>query len=669
MIVSFVMFVLSLVLFLAFQAQGIYTGDSGDLVIAAYIGGVPHPPGYPLYTLLGFLLSKLPFFSVSWRLSLLSSIPHAMSVGLVFLLIYYLTKKNTWAALFGSLLLLSNYLFFLYSTTPEVFAMFDLFILACWFLLYRWQETWNFRYFYYACFVFGLSLTHHHVMAFFVPAFSYFIWKNTHAYKKKLTMRRVFLSILSFLVGLLPYAYVPVAAVRDTIINWDRAVDLSGFVRLVTRADYGTFVSGGGYGETLVERWFAVVAYANFLVTDWSWVGITLTIVGLWALYKTQRIWFWSWVIALLCVGPLFFFYASFPLASRFTLGTYERFLLPSYVLMGVASGIGLGETLRIISGILTPRLTLSKRKAVMVLVFLTFLIYPLTISGITLWRFVGLPKDRTADNMGIDILENTAPGAILLMSQDTALFTTQYVRYALGVRPDTAVIHAVRLPIEGYQASLTKSFPHLVFPKASPATYVEEFVKANRTQSQRIYSNVILPAGEGWYWVPRGMLYEAVPFAELPSDEVMYQDAKAHLARLHDPRSGILGRYEHLMLSDVLDVYGHAAIALGKTLVRADRWEDARVEFTRAVSYAGDTSIGEALELLGLTHLHFKDCDAALRAFREAKERSIVISPRHIMLESVTFGECVGDEKRASELFSEYERLRSASEQSLEAL
>lgn len=669
MIGSFVMFALSLVLFLIFQAQGIYTGDSGDLVTAAYIGGVPHPPGYPLYTLLGFLASKLPFFTVSWRVGLLSSLPHAMTVGLVFALIYYLTKKNTWAAIFGSLLLLSNYLFFLYSTTPEVFALFDLFIVAIWFLLYRLMETHNLRFFYYACFVFGLSLTHHHVMAFFVPAFFYFIWQSARAHKKKLTPRVFFFSFVSLIGGLLPYAYVPVAAVRDTIVNWDRAIDVTGFVRLVTRADYGTFVSGGGYGESLVERWFAVLAYGNFLLTDWSWVGIVLVAMGLWALFKTHRVWFWSWVIALVCVGPLFFFYASFPLASRFTLGTYERFLLPSYVLMGVLSGIGLAEILRLLSAVLAPRIALAKRKAVIVLVFLTLLIYPLTLSGITLWRFVGLQQDKTADNLGVDILENTTPGAILLMSQDTALFTTQYVRYVLGVRPDTAVIHAVRLPITGYQASLRKYFPHLKFPDATPTTYIEAFIKANRTPSQRIYSNVILPAGEGWYWVPRGMLYEAIPFAELPSDDVMYEEAKANITRFHHPHAGILGRYQHLMLSDVSDVYGHAAIALGKTLVRAERWEEARTEFLRAVSYTGDTSVGEALELLGLTHLHFKDCDAALRAFSEAKTRSLIVSPRHIMLESVTYGECVGDAERAAELFSEYERLRSASEQSLEAL
>ena len=51
---------LAFVVFLIYQAQGIVAGDSGDLVTAAVLGGIPHPSGYPLFTLLGFLASKPP---------------------------------------------------------------------------------------------------------------------------------------------------------------------------------------------------------------------------------------------------------------------------------------------------------------------------------------------------------------------------------------------------------------------------------------------------------------------------------------------------------------------------------------------------------------------------------------------------------------------------------
>src|SRR4051812_25969512 len=33
------------------------TGDSGELIAAAYTAGIAHPPGYPLYMLLGYVVS------------------------------------------------------------------------------------------------------------------------------------------------------------------------------------------------------------------------------------------------------------------------------------------------------------------------------------------------------------------------------------------------------------------------------------------------------------------------------------------------------------------------------------------------------------------------------------------------------------------------------------
>jgi hypothetical protein len=37
----------------------IYVGDSGELATAAATLGIPHPPGYPLYVLLGRLWIRL----------------------------------------------------------------------------------------------------------------------------------------------------------------------------------------------------------------------------------------------------------------------------------------------------------------------------------------------------------------------------------------------------------------------------------------------------------------------------------------------------------------------------------------------------------------------------------------------------------------------------------
>ena len=49
-------------------------GDSGELIAVAHAPGIAHPPGYPLYTVIGFLWSHIvPAGSIAWRMNLLSA--------------------------------------------------------------------------------------------------------------------------------------------------------------------------------------------------------------------------------------------------------------------------------------------------------------------------------------------------------------------------------------------------------------------------------------------------------------------------------------------------------------------------------------------------------------------------------------------------------------------
>src|SRR4030042_344874 len=211
---------LSWIFFLLFRAQGISVGDSGDLVTAAATFGVPHPPGYPLYTFLGWLLHYLPFSTVAWRVTLLSSLPHAVVIGFVYFFVRSVTRKPI-AALFASMAMVGNYLVFLYSVTPEVFALFDLFVVLVLYLTWRWVESGKYRYVYYGSFVLGLALTHHQLIIFLFPVFLYALFLT----RKRLASlpSRFYLRIgLFFLLGLLPYLYIVAASRGPFIINWDR---------------------------------------------------------------------------------------------------------------------------------------------------------------------------------------------------------------------------------------------------------------------------------------------------------------------------------------------------------------------------------------------------------------------------------------------------------------
>jgi tetratricopeptide (TPR) repeat protein len=56
--------------------------DSGEFVVAAQHFGVPHPTGYPLWTLLAWLFQLLPLGNAAWEINLFSGFCGALAVGL-----------------------------------------------------------------------------------------------------------------------------------------------------------------------------------------------------------------------------------------------------------------------------------------------------------------------------------------------------------------------------------------------------------------------------------------------------------------------------------------------------------------------------------------------------------------------------------------------------------
>ena len=62
--------------------------DSGELAVGSFYAGVPHPPGYPVWTLYTWLFTVLvPFSNIAWRVALSSAVAGALSCGLIALMV------------------------------------------------------------------------------------------------------------------------------------------------------------------------------------------------------------------------------------------------------------------------------------------------------------------------------------------------------------------------------------------------------------------------------------------------------------------------------------------------------------------------------------------------------------------------------------------------------
>jgi len=61
--------------------------DSGELATASMYAGVPHPPGYPVWTIYSWLFTKLPISNIAYRVGLSSAFAGALACGLVALMV------------------------------------------------------------------------------------------------------------------------------------------------------------------------------------------------------------------------------------------------------------------------------------------------------------------------------------------------------------------------------------------------------------------------------------------------------------------------------------------------------------------------------------------------------------------------------------------------------
>src|SRR5437773_4270675 len=62
--------------------------DSGELAVGSYYAGVPHPPGYPVWTLYTWLFTVLiPFSNIAYRVAISSAVAGAIASGLLALMV------------------------------------------------------------------------------------------------------------------------------------------------------------------------------------------------------------------------------------------------------------------------------------------------------------------------------------------------------------------------------------------------------------------------------------------------------------------------------------------------------------------------------------------------------------------------------------------------------
>jgi hypothetical protein len=190
-IAAALVFLVTFGVYVATLAPNVTLEDSGELITAAAKFGVGHPPGYPLWTMMGFAISHLfPFGNLAWRINLLSAIFGATSNAVLTLLVCHsgrwLLQRWTepekqaavrpyvfYTGLFCGLIIGFSDVMWSQAVISAVHGTLNaLFINAVLLLFYLWMLEPAKKYrLVLAVFVFALGLTNHHTLVQIIPAF------------------------------------------------------------------------------------------------------------------------------------------------------------------------------------------------------------------------------------------------------------------------------------------------------------------------------------------------------------------------------------------------------------------------------------------------------------------------------------------------------------------
>ncbi len=87
-LIALFILVLSFLVYYDTMAPSVSYWDCGEFIAVANTLGVPHPPGSPLFLLLGRIASMLPFSEdIAFRVNLLSPLSSAFAVFFLYLII------------------------------------------------------------------------------------------------------------------------------------------------------------------------------------------------------------------------------------------------------------------------------------------------------------------------------------------------------------------------------------------------------------------------------------------------------------------------------------------------------------------------------------------------------------------------------------------------------
>ena len=432
-------------------ARTVQGGDAGEFGVIGMLGGVAHPPGYPLYVLLSRIMSHLPFGPPFWRIAMGSALCGAAAGAVLFRVALRQTGHLS-AALVAAMAFALSPLEWRLSGIPEVFSLHALACATTLLFSLRLADAPPERVAREALalgLTLGLGFANHQTIILLAPVV---LWAVVAAALRS-SLGQVGLAALlgtaGALLGLSAYLLLPLFAhwATPTSYVWGRVDTWGGFVTHVLRREYGTFRLGATAGEPEPAR--HVLFFLRSLPGEYVYVFFLSGLVGVVAAFQKRAGFALALLTSFLLAGVAFT--ALFNTTdTHINSDVTRRFHLMPNLLFAVFVAAGAAE--------LAPRMRPRLAGGLAAATLLTGAI----IAG----READWAGDTSIERFMIAEVAAAAPNAVILGVADTNEPGITWASRVVGNRPDVHFINlALYQPGTWYFERLQAELPGVSLP------------------------------------------------------------------------------------------------------------------------------------------------------------------------------------------------------------
>jgi Protein O-mannosyl-transferase TMEM260-like len=470
------------IIYLTTMAPTILQIDAGELTSVQALAGIAHPTGYPLFTMVGYLFSKIPLpFSTAYQLNILAAIWCSLGVMLFvstskFMLDnidkYKFVKKTVQkndkrarqkdnnkpvdknkqlpealiyaASVGGGLFLGLSKTFWFQSTSVEVYSMHIFLISLIIFVLVKAftlpDETKKFSLknkWIVLAIVLALGFSNHMTTLLILPGIAYFYFLkekfNSASIKQLIIMLLIFFPLLIII-----YSYLPIRASQNPAINWGNPVDFERIMRHVSGKQYQVWL----FSSTAAAK-KQLAYFFNNIPTEFTFT-LLISLVGVFVSFFRAR---------KLSIFLIITFVSTVAYSINYDINDIDSYFLLAYIMLAYFSVFGIIKIYELIT------LKGYKIQITAVVIFLFF-------AGEVFINYeeVNQCNTYTFEDYTKALISSTDKNSVVFSYLwDYFVSASYYFQYVEGFRKDVAIVDKELMRRSWYYHQLQTDHPGVI--------------------------------------------------------------------------------------------------------------------------------------------------------------------------------------------------------------